>query len=457
MPINRDFKVGLAVFLALVFLGGLVFITGGALFRHGGASYEILFPDAMGLEEGAPVYVSGVESGAVRSLRLDPKGVIVTLTLDSSVRIPRDSRVLIGTGGLLGKPLLRVDRGNSSQFYAPGETIPGKIPPDFDSIMEELRDNLKSIKITFGHFNELFGDPERKAKLGKALDALPDLVEESRSAMRQIGGAGNEVKELTRQARLQVKNLSGSITTLAHNLDEVVMENKEDIRTALSSLGSLLSRLDSAFAQFDSDGMSGADLRKAVKSITAAADGIAGVSRNLEGLLEDSPDRPGTPQSTVRSLKKAIKSTEKLVSTIESIESSGEASIHYRSSAAPAEADWLMDVSFLVGKSGSPWGFLVGANDLGNGANGTASVAYRTAWGRVWAGLVRGDVGAGTLIDLRGAKLPLSVSAEWWDDQGGSWAARGKWHVNTRWGLFYERLEPGRDSPRDSFGVFYQF
>ena len=92
---NREFKVGLAVFIALVALGGIVFITGGALLRHGGNTYEILFPDAMGLEEGAPAYVSGIESGAVRNLRLAPDGVIVTVILDPSVRIPIDSRVLI--------------------------------------------------------------------------------------------------------------------------------------------------------------------------------------------------------------------------------------------------------------------------------------------------------------------------------------------------------------------------
>jgi phospholipid/cholesterol/gamma-HCH transport system substrate-binding protein len=453
---NREFKVGLAVFIALVALGGIVFITGGALLRHGGNTYEILFPDAMGLEEGAPAYVSGIESGAVRNLRLEPDGVIVTVILDPSVRIPIDSRVLIGTGGLLGKPLLRIERGSSKDFFSAGERLKGEIPPDFDAILEELRDNLTALKATFAHFNDLFGDPERKAKLSKALDDLPGFIDDGRSAMRKIGAAGQGVKELTSQARVVVQKLSESLTGLTRNMDRVVLENEKDIRESVSSLRSLLARLDKAFAQFDSDEMSGAELRDALTSIRNAARGVEALSNTLSGALEDSSEDP-QGHTTVNRLKKAITSAERIVTTVESIKPSGEVSINNRFSAGTEESEWLMDVSMLVGKEGSSWGILLGANDLGNGGGGTASLAYRTAWGRVWGGLVRGDVGAGALLDLRSSNLPLTFSAEWWDDQGGSWAARGKWHFKPQWGLFYERLEPGKGSPRDSVGIFYQF
>lgn len=453
---NREFKVGLAVFIALVALGAIVFITGGALFRHSGNTFEILFPDAMGLEEGAPVYVSGLESGAVRSLRLLPEGVVVTVILDPTVRIPKDSRILIGTGGLLGKPLLRIERGSSPVFISAGERLYGEIPPDLDTILEELRENLKALKATFAHFNELFGEPERKARLAKALDDLPGLVEDGRLAMRSIGAAGTEIGELTRQARRQVKIFSESLTALTRNLDRVVLSNERDIRDSISSLRSLLVRLDKAFSQFDADEMSGSELREAVRNIKNAAGGLESLSKNLSATFEDLSGEPNSP-TTGQNLRKAIKSAEKILSTVEAIQPSGEVAIHHRQSAGLKEAEWLMDFSLMVGKEGSPWGFLVGVNDLGNGGGGTVSAAYQTAWGRIWGGLVRGDVGAGLMVDLRSSAFPLSLSAEWWDDQGGSWAAKAKWHFNRQWGLFYERLEPGRNSPSDSFGLFYQF
>ncbi len=172
---NREFKVGLAVFIALVALGGIVFITGGALLRHSGNTFEILFPDVMGLEEGAPAYVSGLESGAVRSLHLVPEGVIVTVILDPSARIPKDSRIFIGTGGLLGKPLLRIERGSSSDFISTGERLYGEISPIL-TLSSKNFGTIQALKATFAHFNELFGEPERKARLAKALDDLRDSL-----------------------------------------------------------------------------------------------------------------------------------------------------------------------------------------------------------------------------------------------------------------------------------------
>ncbi|MFA0888984.1 MAG: MlaD family protein [Synergistales bacterium] len=453
---NREFKVGLAVFLALIALGGIVFITGGALFRHGGNMFDILFDDAMGLEIGAPAYVSGLESGAVRSLRLVPEGVIVTVVLDSAVKIPKDSRILIGTGGLLGKPLLRIERGTSQDFIAPGERLHGEIPPDFDALLEELRNNLKVLGATFGHFNDLFGDPERKERLGKALDNLPGFIDDGRTAMRRIGAAGEEIRELGRLGRLQIKSLSESLTSLSRNLDRVVLENKVEIRNSISSLASLLDRLDKTFAQFDEDGLAGSDLRETIQNLSNAAKGVEKLSGNLSGALGDFSGGSDASE-TAKGLKKTIASAGRIVSAVESIQASGEVAIQHKSSEGSEENGWAMDLSLLIGKTDSPWGLLLEGHELGNGSSPTAAAAYRTAWGRVWAGLVRGDVGAGALLDLQASRIPLSFSAEWWDDQGGSWAARGKWHINPRWGIFYERLEPGRDSPDDVVGLFYQF
>lgn len=448
---NREFKVGLAVFIALLALGGIVFFTGGALLRHGGNIYEISFPDAMGLEEGAPVYVSGVESGAVRSMKLSREGVLIEVVLDPNVTLPKDSRFLIGTGGLLGTPVVRVERGSSPDFYSTGEKLVGETPPDFDSLLEELRVDLKMLGETFGHFNEIFGDAGRKKKLAAALDGLPELVRESRTAVGRIKDAGEEVRHLGREARNEIKVLSNSLARLSGDLDKVVVDNEDEIRASLSSLRTLLGRLEKAFLQFDEDEMSGADLREAVTNISKAAQGIESLSMNLSEALGDNAG-PGR----AKNLNKAIKGAEKIIRTVDAIEYSGEMSIHGGETDRDEE-DWMINFSFLVGMENSPWGFLAGVNDLGNGSEGTASIAYRAPWGRVWGGLVRGDVGVGALFDLRPSKIPLSLAAEWWDDQGGSWAATGRWHFGKTWGLFYERLEPGHERPRDTYGVFYQF
>ncbi|HOV28827.1 MAG TPA: MlaD family protein [Synergistales bacterium] len=452
---NREFKVGLTVFLALLALGGMVFITGGALFRHGGNSYEILFRDAMGLEQGAPAYVSGIESGAVRSLRLSPEGVIVTVILDPSVRIPKDSKILIGTGGLLGKPLLRIERGSSQEFFQPGDRLSGEIPPDFDSVLEEIQKNLKALGATFQNLNEVLGDPERKAKLGKALDNLPDLVEDSRSAMRRIGAAGTEIQELGRLARKQIKLLSDRLQELGGHLDRVVLENREDVRKSIVSLASLLKRADETFAQFDEDRMAGKEMREAIRNLSKAAKGIEALSSSLSEALGDSLPTSEDKEGRIN-LKETLQGAARIVSSVGSIRTSGEVALHRSVSGEDDNEGWAMDLSLQIGKEHSLWNLLLEGTGLGNGSRVTASALYQTAWGRVWGGLVRGDVGFGAAVDFR-SEFPFSLSAEWWDEQGGSWAFRGKWYVKPRWGFYYERLEPGHDPASDFVGVFYQF
>jgi len=110
---NREMRVGIAVLLALVFAGTLVFISGGSKLRREGYTLEVKFNDAMGLVKGAPVLVSGIEAGKVSGMRLLERGVLVELEIREGTCIPVDSRFGIDMGGLLGEPRITVKRGVS--------------------------------------------------------------------------------------------------------------------------------------------------------------------------------------------------------------------------------------------------------------------------------------------------------------------------------------------------------
>ena len=72
---KREIKIGLVVFLGLALLGGLVFLSGGRLIRERGNVLYVLLPEARGLPPGAPIYISGVESGYVKDVLLTKEGV----------------------------------------------------------------------------------------------------------------------------------------------------------------------------------------------------------------------------------------------------------------------------------------------------------------------------------------------------------------------------------------------
>ncbi|HHV53408.1 MAG TPA: MCE family protein, partial [Synergistaceae bacterium] len=76
-------------------------------------------------------------------------------------------------------------------------------------------------------------------------------------------------------------------------------------------------------------------------------------------------------------------------------------------------------------------------------------------WGELWGGYVHGDLGGGALWDMKTIGLPLALSWQWWDEDGGEWYVQGEWRVTDRWGLFYRHYEDDDDT--ESVGVSYRF
>ena len=232
---NREMRVGLVVFLAIVFLGALVFVSGGARFRQYGYSFGIVFPDAMGLDTGAPVLVSGVESGKVVGIDLLEEGVLVRVNVRSHVIVPLDSRFIIDTGGLLGEPRVKVTRGDSLENITEGDTVSGTIPPSLDEIMTDIKTSLGGLQSTFSNINTFL------AKLSEA---------------------AGEFQEFSKEARDQVKKAGDSLAGLTEDIDSMVQENRGALMASLENLSQFLGNLKKVVDQFDEGGTSGQDLRR---------------------------------------------------------------------------------------------------------------------------------------------------------------------------------------------------
>ena len=91
----------------------------------GGYDVTARFNRADGVNVGTDVRLSGIKVGTVDKLSLDPKtyNAVLTLALDSSVKLPDDSSVRITSDGLLGNQYLSIEPGGSMQMIKPGGQI----------------------------------------------------------------------------------------------------------------------------------------------------------------------------------------------------------------------------------------------------------------------------------------------------------------------------------------------
>jgi phospholipid/cholesterol/gamma-HCH transport system substrate-binding protein len=121
----RDLLVGLFVLAGLGALAYLSFSVGGLSYGGpGGLTLYAAFDQTGGLKSRAPVVISGVKVGQVKSITLDKSfRARVELDLDSRLKISTDTTASIVTAGILGDRYVSLQLGGEEQILKPGESL----------------------------------------------------------------------------------------------------------------------------------------------------------------------------------------------------------------------------------------------------------------------------------------------------------------------------------------------
>lgn len=130
MQQTRSVELGTGLFVVLGF-AALFFLTTqttGSETFSGAETYEVQarFQNVGNLKTRAPVSMSGVTIGRVRSVELDPEqlNAVVTFVIDNRYgEIPDDSDASILTAGLLGSQFIGLQPGGSDTYLADGSEI----------------------------------------------------------------------------------------------------------------------------------------------------------------------------------------------------------------------------------------------------------------------------------------------------------------------------------------------
>lgn len=144
--ISNEVKTGVMVAVCLlILLGFTAKITGPSTFKKG-YSLQVQFNYANALKKGAPVYLTGVEVGEVKDVRIiysdEGTNARFTVWLDKGAKVREDSKAYIAMMGLMGEKYLEFSRGSKeSPFLKEGSLVIGKEP----MMMEEMMDKAMSI------------------------------------------------------------------------------------------------------------------------------------------------------------------------------------------------------------------------------------------------------------------------------------------------------------------------
>jgi phospholipid/cholesterol/gamma-HCH transport system substrate-binding protein len=297
--------VGLFVIVAAAVLIGMVFAISGA-FGRTAKIYHAYFPFAGGLEQGATVrYAGGPKVGRVEKLAIDPKNpaqIDVVFTVQTDLPVKTDSHTKIMSMSPLGDNHLEIFPGSAQTALAPpGSLLPSDPYLDFNALtaqindlapqakqlMQSLNDRATELKVTVDRVNDLLS-AQNRANLSATLADTRGLIEDNRkqitSTIQHLDAASQKVEPLLQDLHKTSDEANKALT----HIDELLGENRADVRQAVTELRKSLTTLTDITSRIDQT------LDVNSENIDELLDNFRRVSMNLKEFTDTIKKRPYT-------------------------------------------------------------------------------------------------------------------------------------------------------------------
>jgi len=199
---------------------------------------------------GKNVKVGGIPKGRITHIEKTDSLLYVNFEVESSVRIPKDSRLHFASAGFLGNRELEIVLGDSSESFSNGDTIFCTV---FDKGLETAREDL-----------------------GESVSRLKTILDSARAFFDAFdsGAEGRQIRRMTQKGK-RISSVSASsleslgnelerflddLSTSAKKLDAVSAEISAGMYSSRESFSETLERLDS--------------LRESVRLLDARVSGV---------------------------------------------------------------------------------------------------------------------------------------------------------------------------------------
>jgi len=230
-------RLGLFTFLGTVILVMGIFLIGNKdlLFLE---TFELksYFPTVEGLRVGAPVRLTGIDVGSVKSIEFiadTTSKILVTMKIRRDVQqfIKKDSRASIETEGLVGNKVLII-YGGSGQVPAveDGDVLPIKTTATYAEIVEETQGILNYIKeitkefsITLKKVNEGEGTLGQLLNDKKLYQSLDQATLTANQTMIGLTGSLKEITNVVTGLGIYLVNVIASVDSTIKKVDNLVL------------------------------------------------------------------------------------------------------------------------------------------------------------------------------------------------------------------------------------------
>ncbi len=253
---RRNIIVGVFVILGILLFIIAIYLIGQKEYIFGSpAKISAIFNDVKGLKEGDKVRMSGIDIGTVSGLEFTGNNqVLVTISIDKEQfsHIHKDSKVIIGSQGLMGAKVVKVLPGDVlGGTLAENDTLETIEQVEIDDIIREVNSVSEDIGIVSselasitrkinrgdGVFGKLFTDTSITTALDKTLLNFAKITENFNIISEKISRGEGVVGKLFADT-----TLSSDMNTAGQNIDQIA-SNLSEITTMINSGEGVFSKL----------------------------------------------------------------------------------------------------------------------------------------------------------------------------------------------------------------------
>ncbi len=243
MKWSNEARIGLVVLMAAVILIGGIVILRGVDLRSKQYALRVFYPNVKGLKTGDVVTVGGLAIGRVEAMSLASRRICVELTIQTNVRLPRDSRVTLKSETIMGGKFIEISPGAEDNVLADGDSLDGVYEADLSQLTATLSPISSNVLGILENVNTTFDEPTRI----RIQDIVADLARSSARLQGVIGAGGDKAERAISDLSQCARDLAG----FAKTMDSMAVRQNDNVDTSMTSLRHVSVNLERVSTKLD--------------------------------------------------------------------------------------------------------------------------------------------------------------------------------------------------------------
>lgn len=269
MKIKTEYKIGIIGLVSiLVLYFGVLFLKGQDLFNVE-TNYYAVFDDVSGLYKSNYIYLNGMKVGYIKDIKsIDPKAskFVIWIAVNSDIKIPKDSKVMIFSSDLLGSKALKINMGIRNDVFKRRDTIASAKET---GMIDQLADNITPIVV----------------KLNSVITNLDTLIVGvnnilDHKAQQDVKASLENIKQLTQNIENITVKVDGLMDKEKNKID-AILTNAESITNNFKQNNDKLTNAINNFSNI-SDTIAKANLGKTIRETNESLTSLSKVMRSIE-------------------------------------------------------------------------------------------------------------------------------------------------------------------------------